>query len=178
MVDAVIEGVRQEKDITIFGLDVNDAFAQDNTFTHEEHEARKYWDDLSSKALNPRLVTKARAEEMREFAKRNVYEKVPIEDCWANTGRDPIGTRWVDVNKGDVINPEYRSRLVAQEIKTYKREDLFAATPPLEATKLLISTAVTEGIGYRNNERKGGNKLELSTCEEPTSTRRPGDWYM
>ena len=38
MVDAVIEGVRQEKEMTILGLDVNDAFAQDNTFTHEENE--------------------------------------------------------------------------------------------------------------------------------------------
>ena len=61
-----------------------------------------------------------------------MYEKVPIEECWANTGKDPIGTRWVDVFKGDDANPEYRSRLVAQEIKTDKREDLFAATPPVE----------------------------------------------
>ena len=53
-----------------------------------------------------------------------MYEKVPIEECWANTGKDQIGTRWVDVNKGDDVNPEYRSRLVAQEIKRDKREDL------------------------------------------------------
>ena len=51
--------------------------------------------------------------------------------CWANTGKDPIGTRWVDVKKGDDVNPEYRSRLVAKEIKRDNREDLFAATPPL-----------------------------------------------
>ena len=50
-------------------------------------------------------------------------------------GKDPIGTRWIDVNKGDDDNPEYRSRLVAQEIKRDNREDLFAATPPLEAKK-------------------------------------------
>ena len=42
-----------------------------------------------------------------------------------------------------------------------KREDLFAATPPLEAKNTLMSMAVTEGVGYRGNDRKGGNKLEF-----------------
>ena len=49
----------------------------------------------------------------------------------------------MDVNKGDETKPEYRSRLVAKEINTSKREDLFAATPPLEALKILLSLAVT-----------------------------------
>ena len=47
-------------------------------------------------------------------------------------GRDrtpPIGCRWVDINKGDEDNPEYRSRLVAKEIKKDRNQDLFAATP-------------------------------------------------
>ena len=48
-----------------------------------------------------------------------------------------MGTKWIDIDKGDRINPEMRSRLVAQEINTHKREDLFAATPPLEAKKIL-----------------------------------------
>ena len=39
-----------------------------------------------------------------------MYEKVPIQKGWANTGKDPIGIRWGDVNKGDDANPEYRSR--------------------------------------------------------------------
>ena len=45
---------------------------------------------------------------------------------------------WVDANKGDKENPEYRRRLVAKEIKRDKREDLFAATPPLEAKTVLF----------------------------------------
>ncbi len=45
----------------------------------------------------------------------------------------------MDTNKGDKENPEYRCRLVAKEIKWDKREDLFAATPPLEAKKVLFS---------------------------------------
>ena len=63
-------------------------------------------------------------------------------------GCAPIGKRWVDVNKGDDANPVYRSRLVAQDINDHKREDLFAATPPLESKKMLLSLAVTEGIGF------------------------------
>ena len=56
------------------------------------------------------------------------------------TGRAPIGVKWVDINKGDEQNPEYRSRFVATEVKKKdKREDLFASTPPLEALKFLLS---------------------------------------
>ncbi len=47
-----------------------------------------------------------------------------------------MGIRGVDVNKGDDKSPEYRSRLVAKEIKKDDRTDLFAATPPLEAKKM------------------------------------------
>ncbi len=50
-----------------------------------------------------------------------------------------MGVKWVDANKGDEENPEYRCRLVAKEIKKDNREGLFAATPPLEAKKMLFS---------------------------------------
>ena len=53
-------------------------------------------------------------------------------------------TRWVDVNKGDEEKAEVRSRSVAKEIKMDKREDLFAATPPLEAKKMLFSLAIED----------------------------------
>jgi len=91
MKDVVERAVKQEKDMTIMGVD-NEAFVS------EESEARQYWDDLSGKRLDPKLVKKARMEEMKEFNKHNVYVKVPIEECWTNTGTDPIGTRSVDVN--------------------------------------------------------------------------------
>ena len=47
---------------------------------------------------------------------------VDIQQCWDETGVEPIGTRWVDINKGDEDNPEYTSRLVAQDIKRDKKE--------------------------------------------------------
>ena len=53
----------------------------------------------------------------------------------------PIGTRWIDINKGDAINPNYRSRLVAKEYKVDIRPDLFAATPPTQCLRPLLSKA-------------------------------------
>ena len=67
------------------------------------------------------------------------YEKVPVAQCLAETGKKPIGTRWVDTNKGDATCPKVRSRLVAQELNRGKMPELFAATPPLEYIKFLIS---------------------------------------
>ncbi len=43
------------------------------------------------------MVMEARAEEMKEFKKHKVYTKVPLSQCWARTGRKPIGVRWVDI---------------------------------------------------------------------------------
>ena len=76
------------------------------------------------------------------------------------TGKGPIGTRWIDINEGDELNPDHRSRLVAQQVKySSKEKNIFAATPPLEAQKLLFSMAVTEGIGCQRGEREKGLKL-------------------
>ena len=90
---------------------------------------QEFHDDITGKKINKELVMKARAEQLGEVKKFQVYEKVPIQNCWNETGKDPVGTRWLTVNKGDDQNPEIRCRIVAQEFNTHKREDLFAATP-------------------------------------------------
>eukprot|EP00973_Karenia_brevis_P046223 6408888-Karenia_brevis.AAC.1 len=82
-----------------------------------------------------------------------VYRKVSLSKCWETTGKKPIGVRWVDVNKQDDVNPKYRSRLVAKQFKTSNDPDLYAATPPLEALKIIISIAAT-----RDKENKRINK--------------------
>ena len=64
-----------------------------------------------------------------------------------------IGTRWIDVNKGDEINPDLRRRLVAQEYNVGKEAGLFAATPPLEAVKMQISEAATVDLGQCTEDR-------------------------
>ena len=42
-----------------------------------------------------------------------------------------------------------------------KREDLFSATPPLEAKKMLLSWAVTEGIGCKQGVREHGMNIDF-----------------
>jgi hypothetical protein len=133
-------------------------------FQHEANEVSHgvIYDDMSGKALNEDQVKIARAEEMEEVKQHKVYVKVPIEQCLQETGKMPIGTRWVDIRKGDDVNLEYRSRLVAQELKKNSvTEDLFAATPPLEAKKILFSMAVTEGVGFNWKEKEKGLKIDF-----------------
>ena len=55
------------------------------------------------------------------------------------TGKTPIAVRWIDINKGDSALPNYRSRLVAKEFNDSKKPNLFAATPPVEGLKMLLS---------------------------------------
>ena len=110
-----------------------------------------FWDEVSGAQLNSEEVMAARLDEIKQLYSHEVYEKVPIQECWDSTGRAPVKVKWIDINKGDGVNHEYRSRLVAKEIKMDKRLDLFAATPHLEAKKLLFGAAVTDGIGFRGD---------------------------
>ena len=115
-----------------------------------------------------------------------MYDKVPVAECWKNTGKAPIGTKWLDSSKGDEKAPNHRSRCVAKEIAYDKQDGLFAATPPLEAKKALFSLAVTEGIGFERGMRKSGMKIEFidirrayfhSEARRPLYVQLPGEDY-
>ena len=113
--------------------------------------------DVSGNALESHLVKAAREEEIQGLKSRGTYIKVPIAEAWERTGKPPIRTRFVDVNKGDNDTPNYRSRLVATELKAGdKRLDLFAGMPPLEAKKALFSLAATKSL-----KGKDGSKFKL-----------------
>ena len=105
------------------------------------------WDDVTGAELDAGMVKSARQDEISYIRKMGLYKNVPASNCWKDTGKGPIKVRWIDINKGDVKQPNYRSRLVAKEINTYKQMDLFAATPLLEALKLILSTAATQNRG-------------------------------
>ena len=82
-----------------------------------------------------------------------VYEERPIEECWDRTGKNPIGTRWVDILKG----ARTRSRWVAQDFKKTgdgDREDLFAAMPPLDAKKALFRIGAPRMKGRMNRRNQ------------------------
>ena len=78
------------------------------------NQDKRYHDDVTGKLIKTELVLKARAEQLEEVRKFNVYGKVPIQNCWNDTGKDPIGVRWLNDNKGDDDNPEIRCRIVAK----------------------------------------------------------------
>ena len=75
------------------------------------------WDDQTGKELDPKLVRKARLEEMEYVRKMGVYAAATREECRRETGHDPIKSRWIDINKGDDARPNYRSRWVAKQFK-------------------------------------------------------------
>ena len=61
----------------------------------------------------------------------------------------PTKVRWVDVKKGDSESPNVRSRIVAKDFKVDARPDLFAATPPLEYLRYLVSRCASSQLGRR-----------------------------
>ena len=103
----------------------------------DENQMQHASDDVSGAALGPKEVRKARADEIVYVRKMNVYDKMPTGERRRETGKGPSTVMWIHVNKGDTIQPDYRTRLVAREINIYKGRDLFAATPPLEALKVI-----------------------------------------
>ena len=111
---------------------------------YRESWGESFQDNLSGVILSANLVKKARQEEIDSMLDWQVWEEVPVEESWRLTGKGPLGSRWVDVNKGDDAEPNVRSRFVAKEIAYYEDADFFAAMPPLEALRLLISRAATE----------------------------------
>ena len=59
-----------------------------------------------------------------------------MEECLEVTGKKPMPIRWVDTEKGDDENPEYRSRIVAKDLKSNRDPnmptiDSFAPMPAL-----------------------------------------------
>ena len=110
-------------------------------------------DDLKGDELPPALAQAARAEEMQVFPERRVYDLV--ERSRLPAGTRIVGTRWVETNKGTAEKPKVRSRLVCQEFNLTgdPSGELFAPTPPLGATRYLISALASRGVRGPGNHR-------------------------
>ena len=106
----------------------------------------RYRDDLTGQVLKDALVVEARAKELAFFCSKGVWLKTPKAQARAISGRPAISVRWVDVNKGDDMNENYRSRLVARQIKAqdHSGKSYFAPAPPLEALRTVLSLAMTK----------------------------------
>ena len=85
-----------------------------------------FFGDITGSELNKAEAVKARQKEIQFFRDRGVYTKVRRERYMKI-----INTKWLDVNKGDADNLNIRAKLFGCEFAIDKRDDLFAATPPL-----------------------------------------------
>ena len=83
---------------------------------------------------------------------KEVWQKMDKQEA-VKRGCKVVGSRWVDVDKGDTSKPDYRSRLVAKEINTGYEEGLYASTPPLEALRWIISETATVDNGADTEEK-------------------------
>ena len=150
---AILRGVRDQlRDDRLlkdgcYGIQVpdEDDQVQDNLRGPKQGYSGRFKDDLTGQVLKDSLVKEARAAELAYFHTKGVWLKVPRETARARGGRPPISVRWVDVNKGDDMNPKYRSRLVARQLKAMDMSgtSYFAPAPPLEALRTVISMAMT-----------------------------------
>ena len=117
------------------------------------------YDEMTGLPLDAKLVHEARTLEVDYMHKMEVYKYVTSEEV-KKSGIEPIPTRWVDVDKGDKDTPNIRSRAVCQETRrrsTIAADDIaatFAATPPLEAMRMLCSLAMTDGSGLTVSQKK------------------------
>ena len=100
----------------------------------------EYLDNITHKRLRTQGVIEARSKEIAYVKKRNIYTKVHISEA---DGYQVIDTMWLDVNKGDEDREDIRSRIVGKEYNDGKNMDMFAAIPPIESLRYLLSRTAT-----------------------------------
>ena len=111
------------------------------------------WDDLTGLPLDAKELDKARRLEMQYAKDKKVWRKIKRSKA-QRQGMRIIKTRWIDINKGDDQARNYRSRFVAKEFNDKEIDGLSAATPPLEALRLLVSEVATYDPGSINGTGK------------------------
>ena len=140
--------------------------------TEEEHaEQKTFYDNLTGKAAKREKVIDARLDEIKTLQDIGVWEVVLVAECMKKTQKKPIRGRWVDVNKGDDQVEVYRSRYVAMELKHQYggalRDGLYAAMPPLEGMRLLLSYVASR------QSRKLPHKLVYTRMSLPGEMNMP-----
>ena len=154
------------------------------TCVNGQLEQAMYRDNLTGDVLPMKLVEAARKEELEFMDDWHVWDVVPTALCWQKTNKGPLGGRWVDTNKGDTKKPNIRCRYVAKDIAYQKDDSYFAAMPPLEVLRMLLSWAATGrkcGRGGKKIMVIDARKAHLHATpdreifvELPPEVRKPG----
>ena len=126
-----------------------------NQDEEEETPDAQWLADVGDTELDPEKLKAGIRDEMDFMEKIGMFEDSSEQECWERTGAAPTTTRWVSVRKtlddGEEI---VRSRLVGRDFKDSRgvSEDLFAATPPLEALKLLFRMSMVQEEGEEEDK--------------------------
>ena len=157
--------------VFINGLEV------DQLHVDEPQDYGEYFmDEKTGAQLDTKAVKMARAEEI-QFMKTEIdlYVDVSEEECWEHTGKAPVSTKWVDVNKGTAQDPDIRCRLVARDFRPrgeQHRENLFAAMPPLEAKKLLFRMGAAQPRVHREGKMQRMKIMLIDVKKAPLVRHR------
>ncbi len=136
----------------LYGVDREDMCEDDNMeeVTGEGYNDFYYEgivDSVTGEGLEPTQVKAGCDEALKYMKSMKVWDRVLRSGV-----RDKIvGSRWVYAKKPNLVS----CRLVAQEFAgSEKREDLYAGTPPMAATRYLLSDTVSRGRGAAGRRRK------------------------
>ena len=104
-------------------------------------------DEYTGEALPEARIREAMSYEMASLCKE-VIEGIPTEEALADPDRIIVGGRWVTSNKQDAEHPDCRGRFVGKGINHGGEADaaFYAATPPLEAKRMLFSIWARERV--------------------------------
>ena len=121
----------------------------------------EFRDNRTGEYLDPELVAKARSEEVEFMAKIGLFQEVDITECLEMTGRPPISTRWVDVNKGSTESPDVRCRLVARDFKPKERKIDRTSSPQCLRWRRRSSYSERRSEGERSCGTRNGASRRL-----------------
>ena len=150
--DTILLGVEisQRAELELLRLGEEEAFMDDMCEADVDVDRWVGQDDITGEALDPKAVREGRAEEIDFMNKIGTWEVLTREEMREKyPSARIIGTRWVQVNKGTAAAPMIRCRLVAKVFAHEKRDDLYAGTPPLAATRYVLSDAMSRGRDSR-----------------------------
>ena len=113
------------------------------------NSAQEVRDRSTGLPLDPAMVKKQESLRCSRWISCECVRPATATRAWLRRGRPPIPPDWVDIDKGNSIKPNFRSRLVCQETRrrsTIEVEDwpgTFAATPFHEAFRLQLCLLMT-----------------------------------
>ena len=78
-----------------------------------------------------------------KYFNTRVWEATDVKASMQDKQSGVVRTRWVICSKCDSSEYGVRARLVACEVNTYRSNEFYASTPPLESKKILFSEMST-----------------------------------